>query len=164
MAQSSQNKLYSLVNIVGLTTGINCCLLIGLYLQNETSYDRFHKNAGRIVRTTCLPWSFCACCLYYRTESKGNWIRKILGAGVRGIVLLISQDFIRLVVIASLIAFPLAWFSANSWLDQFAYRIQINWFVFFIAGTTATFIALASIIFQALRAAIMNPVKSLHAD
>ncbi len=97
-------------------------------------------------------------------RAKEIGIRKILGAGERGIVLLISQDFIRLVVIASLIAFPLAWFSANSWLDQFAYRIQINWFVFFIAGTTATFIALASIIFQALRAANMNPVKSLHAD
>ena len=79
-------------------------------------------------------------------------------------MLLISGDFIKLVIIASCIAFPLAWFSANSWLQQFAYRIQIRGWVFLFAGITATLIALGSISFQAIRAAKLNPVKTLKAD
>ncbi len=91
-------------------------------------------------------------------------IRKVLGAGVREIVLLITGDFIKLVVIASLIAFPVAWFSASNWLQQFAYRIDIRGWVFVFAGIIAVFVAMISISFQAVRAANVNPVKSLQAN
>ena len=91
-------------------------------------------------------------------------IRKVLGAGVREIVLLITGDFIKLVVISSLIAFPVAWFSASNWLQQFAYRIDIRGWVFVFAGIIAVFVAMISISFQAVRAANVNPVKSLQAN
>jgi len=91
-------------------------------------------------------------------------IRKVLGAGIQEIVLLITGDFVKLVVIASVIAFPVAWFSANNWLQQFAYRIDIESWVFVFAGLIAVFIAMISISFQAVRAAKVNPVKSLQAN
>jgi putative ABC transport system permease protein len=91
-------------------------------------------------------------------------VRKILGAGVREIVLLISGDFIKLVMVASLIAFPVAWFSANRWLQQFAYRISINWWVFVMAAAAAAIVALAAISSQAIKAAMANPVTSLRSE
>ncbi|MDP9042224.1 MAG: ABC transporter permease, partial [Bacteroidota bacterium] len=113
-----------------------------IYHNEQQTAEIFSTFSSLAILLACLGlFALAAYTTVQRAKEIG--IRKILGAGVREIVLLISQDFIRLVVIASLIAFPLAWFSANSWLDQFAYRIQINWLVFFIAGITATFIALA---------------------
>ena len=91
-------------------------------------------------------------------------IRKILGADIREIVLLISADFLKLVIIASLIAFPISWLLANRWLQEFAYRIQISWWVFVVAGIMATLVAWISIGYQAIRAASINPVKSLRAE
>jgi len=80
------------------------------------------------------------------------------------IVMLISKDFIKLVGIASLIAFPVAWLSMNSWLQSFAYRVNVGWWVFVAAGLATTLIALLTIGFQAMRAANMNPVKSLKTE
>jgi putative ABC transport system permease protein len=91
-------------------------------------------------------------------------IRKVLGAGVAQIVLLISGDFLKLVALAALIAFPVAWWTMSSWLRQFAYRIDIQWWVFGIAGSAAFSIALLTIGFQAVRAANTNPVKSLRSE
>ncbi len=81
-------------------------------------------------------------------------IRKVLGAGVMEIVILISKDFIKLIVIASVFAFPIAWLSMNSWLQGFAYRININVMVFLLAEIATTIIAFLTISFQAVRAAI----------
>ena len=97
-----------------------------------------------------------------RTKEIG--VRKVLGASVSNIVLLLSKDFIRLVFIAFLIASPVAWFIMNNWLSDFAYRINISWWVFIAAGMLAVFIALATISFQAIKAAIANPVKSLRTE
>ena len=134
-----------------------------IYHNEQQTAGIFSTFSSLAILLACLGlFALAAYTTVQRAKEIG--IRKILGAGVSEIVLLISQDFIRLVVIASLIAFPVAWFLANSWLHQFAYRIQINWLVFLIAGITATLIALASIIFQALRAANVNPVNSLRAD
>ena len=97
-----------------------------------------------------------------RTKEIG--IRKVLGASVSGLVSLLSKDFVKLVGIAVLVATPFAWWLMNNWLQDFAYRIQMDWWVFVLAGLVAVFIALATISFQAIKAAIANPVKSLRSE
>jgi len=91
-------------------------------------------------------------------------IRKVLGASVPGLVNLLSKDFLKLVLIAIVIATPLSWIFMNEWLKDFAYRININWIVFIAAGCTAIVIALITISFKAIQAAIANPVKSLRTE
>ncbi len=91
-------------------------------------------------------------------------IRKVLGASVAGITGLLSKDFIQLVLIASLVAFPVAWLAMNKWLQSYAYRIQISWWVFALAGISALVIALVTISFQSVKAALMNPVKNLRTE
>lgn len=97
-----------------------------------------------------------------RTKEIG--IRKVLGASVSNIVNLLSKDFLRLVAISALIAFPVAWWAMNKWLQDFAYRIGVSWWVFLMAGILATFIALSTISYQAIKAAVANPVKSLRTE
>jgi putative ABC transport system permease protein len=91
-------------------------------------------------------------------------IRKVLGASVEGIVLLLSRDFVKLVVVALLIASPIAWYAMNKWLEDFAYRIELEWWIFAIAGLLAIVIALLTVSFQSVKAALMNPVKSLRSE
>ena len=89
-------------------------------------------------------------------------IRKVLGASVKSIASMLSTDFLKLVIISAAIAFPLAWFAMNKWLQGFAYRVNISWWVFVIAGVLALLIALVTVSFQSIKAAIANPVKSLR--
>ena len=91
-------------------------------------------------------------------------IRKVLGASVGGIVGLLSTDFLKLVAIAAVIAFPIAWYVMHNWLRDFAYRISIQWWVFLVAGILASAVALLTVGFQAIKAAIANPVKSLRSE
>ncbi len=91
-------------------------------------------------------------------------IRKVLGASVTSIVTLLSNDFLKLILIAVVIASPLAWWAMSKWLQDFAYRINIEWWMFAIAGLLALLIALSTVIFQAVKAAIANPVKSLRTE
>ena len=91
-------------------------------------------------------------------------IRKVLGASVPGIVRLLSSDFLKLVLLAAIIASPLAWYFMHQWLQDFAYRISISWWIFVAAGMTALLIALITISFKAIKAAIANPVKSLRTE
>jgi len=91
-------------------------------------------------------------------------VRKVLGASVPGIISLLSKDFLLLVFISSLIAFPLAWWGMHSWLQDFAYRISIEWWAFLAAGIVALLIALITISFQAISAAVTNPAKSLRTE
>jgi putative ABC transport system permease protein len=97
-----------------------------------------------------------------RTREIG--IRKVLGASVPGIVNMLSKEFLLLVGIAAIIAFPLAWLGMHSWLKDFAYKIEIGWWVFAVAGILAMMIALTTVSFQAIRAALANPVKSLRSE
>ena len=97
-----------------------------------------------------------------RTKEIG--IRKILGASTRHVVYLLSKDFLRLVVLAFLLAIPAAWWIMHSWLQDYAYRINIHAGVFFVAGSIATLIALATISFHAIRAALVNPAESLRTE
>ncbi|HEY8781777.1 MAG TPA: ABC transporter permease [Mucilaginibacter sp.] len=91
-------------------------------------------------------------------------IRKVLGASVSGLAGLLSKDFLKLVVISCLIAFPVALWAVNNWLQSYQYRVTINWWVFALTGTAALLIALATVSFQAIKAALMNPVKSLRSE
>jgi ABC-type antimicrobial peptide transport system permease subunit len=97
-----------------------------------------------------------------RTKEIG--IRKVLGASAQNLAGLLSVDFLKLVVISCLIAFPLAWWMMNDWLREYDYRITINWSIFLFAGLLAILIALITVSFQAVKAALANPVKSLRTE
>ena len=91
-------------------------------------------------------------------------IRKILGASVTGVVRLLSTEFIKLVGIAFVLATPLSWWAMNKWLDAFAYKVHISWWMFAVAGALSIMIALITVSFQAVKAALVNPVKSLRSE
>ncbi|MPR34765.1 ABC transporter permease [Salmonirosea aquatica] len=97
-----------------------------------------------------------------RTKEIG--VRKVMGASVVGIVALLSKDFLKLVLIAIVIASPIAWYAMNAWLADFAYKIEISWWVFALAGGLAVCIALLTVSYQSIKAALMNPVKSLRSE
>jgi putative ABC transport system permease protein len=97
-------------------------------------------------------------------RNKEIGIRKVLGASVSGIVGLLSKDFLTLVVISFIIATPIAWWGMHKWLQVFAYRIDLSWWMFALAGLIAVFIALFTVSFQAIKAAFSNPVKSLKTE
>lgn len=99
---------------------------------------------------------------FQRTKEIG--IRKVLGASVTGIVRLLSAEFIRLVLIALVIATPIAWWAMSKWLEDFAYRVQIEWWMFAVTGLAAVLVALFTLSFQAIKAALSNPVKSLRTE
>ncbi|MBA4850885.1 ABC transporter permease [Emticicia sp. BO119] len=91
-------------------------------------------------------------------------VRKVLGASIGSIIVILTKDFVKLVLIAALIAFPIAWWAMHNWLQDFAYHIDIKWWVFALAGMIAITIALLTISYQTIRAALMNPVKSLKSE
>jgi putative ABC transport system permease protein len=91
-------------------------------------------------------------------------VRKVLGASVQNVVLLLSGNFIKLVLIANVIALPLAWFAVSKWLQNFAYHIDIQWWVFILSGIVAILIAFFTVSFQSIKAAVANPIKSLRSE
>ena len=102
----------------------------------------------------------------YSTQQKVKeiGIRKVLGAGVSSITIMLSKDFLKLVIIASAIAFPLGWLLMNEWLSDFAYKINVSAWIFIAAGLIVLLVALVTVSFQAIKAAIANPVKSLRTE
>ncbi len=97
-------------------------------------------------------------------RSKEIGVRKVLGASIAGIVKLLSKDFLKLVGLSILIAIPIAWYAMDNWLQDYAYRIEINWWIFVIAGVVAILIAMVTVSFQAIKAALANPVNSLKSE
>jgi putative ABC transport system permease protein len=91
-------------------------------------------------------------------------VRKVLGATVKGLVVLLSKDFVKLVLISLLLASPVAWYFMNQWLDNFPYRITISWWMFAVAGALAVVLALLTVSFQTVKAALSNPVKNLRTE
>jgi len=99
-----------------------------------------------------------------RQRVKEIGIRKVLGASTGNITLMLSKEFLQLILIAALIAFPLTWYAMNKWLQDFAYRTVIHWWVFVLAGVIALLVAAVTISFQSIKAALANPVKSLRSE
>jgi putative ABC transport system permease protein len=140
----------------------------------DDAFDQMYRTeqrTGKLAMAFALLAIIIACLglfglATYAAEQriKEIGIRKVLGASVNNIVEMLSRDFIKLVLISSIIAFPIAGWAMYSWLQDFAYRITIPWWAFLLAGAIALFIALATISFQAVRAAVANPVKSLRTE
>ena len=119
--------------------------------------------AGLAIFISCLGlFGLAAYTAERRIKEIG--IRKVLGASVTGLAGLLSKDFLKLVGMACVIAFPIAFWATHNWLQSYQYRISISWVVFVAAGLAAMFIALATVSFQAIKAALMNPVKSLRSE
>src|SRR5690349_3583380 len=91
-------------------------------------------------------------------------IRKVLGATVEGLIVLLSREFVKLVIIALVIGSPIAWYYMNQWLNNFPYRITVTWWIFLIAALLALLLGFITIIFQAVKAAVINPVENLRAE
>ena len=119
--------------------------------------------AGLTIFISCLGL-FGLAAYMAQARIKEIGVRKVLGASVANIAALLSKDFLKLVVIALLVASPVAWWAMSKWLQEYEYRIQISAWVFVIAGVLSVLIALATVSFQAVKAAIANPVKSLRTE
>lgn len=119
--------------------------------------------AGLTIFISCLGLFGLAT---YMAENriKEIGVRKVLGASVTSITTLLSKDFLKLVFISFLIAAPIAWLAMNSWLQSYPYRISIQWWVFALAGILSVMIAILTVSYQAIKAAIANPVKSLRSE
>lgn len=134
-----------------------------LYQSEQRQGTIFTLFAGIAIFIACLGlFGLSAFTITQRIKEIG--IRKVLGASTGRIVSLLSIDFMKLVAIAAIVAFPVAWYAMNSWLQDFAYRTNIAWWVFPLAGIIALLVALVTICFQAIKAALANPVKSLRTE
>lgn len=136
----------------------------------QKQYDE-DRRVSRIITTFALiAMAICCLGLYglssYMAERrfKEIGIRKVMGASVRQIVSMMSTEFVKLVLIAFVIATPIAWYGMNKWLESFAYRIEINWLVFALAGIVALAVALLTVSFESIKSAIGNPVDSLRSE
>lgn len=136
---------------------------------NETY--KAEQKTGQILGTFAGLTIFVACLGLFglatftaeqRTKEIG--VRKVLGASVAGIIALLSKDFLKLVIVALLIATPAAWWLMDRWLQEFAYKINVTWWMFALAGALSVLVALCTISYQSVKAALMNPVESLRSE
>jgi putative ABC transport system permease protein len=144
------------------------------YTFMDESFANMYADVQRMghIFTTCAVLAIIIACLglfalsafMAEQRSKEIGIRKVLGATVSGITALLSLDFVKLVILAILIASPIAWWAMNKWLQGFVYHIEVQWWVFALAGFVAVAIALLTVSFQSVKAALMNPVKSLKSE
>jgi ABC-type antimicrobial peptide transport system permease subunit len=137
---------------------------IDSFYKQENQLSQLYKIFAAIaIFLSCLGlYGLASFMAVQRIKEVG--IRKVLGATSGSIVYLFSKEFIMLITLAFLIATPIAWYFMNQWLQDYAYRITISWWLFAIGGLAAIIIALATISFQAIKAAVANPVKSLRSE
>jgi putative ABC transport system permease protein len=134
-----------------------------LYSSDQRTGTLFNAFAAIAIFISCLGLlGLAAYTAQVRTREIG--VRKVLGASVSEIIRLLATDFVKLVLVAIVIATPVAWYAMNKWLEGFAYKINISWAVFLLSGTIAIFIAFITISFQSVRAALANPVQSLRTE
>ena len=132
--------------------------------KSEQQYGQlFTIASGLAIFIACLGL-FGLATFMTEQRNKEIGVRKVLGASVTSIVTLLSKDFLKLVLVAIILACPIAWYAMNRWLQDFAYKIDIEWWVFGLAGMLAVSIALLTVSFQSVRAALMNPVNSLRSE
>ena len=134
-----------------------------LYSREQTQQILFSIFAGVAILISCLGL-FGLSMFMAEQRTKEIGIRKVLGASEASLVALFSKDFMKLVVIALVIASPVAWYAMHTWLADFAYRTDIHWWVFALAGGLTILIALLTVSFQSVKAALTNPVKSLRSE
>ncbi|WP_028297218.1 ABC transporter permease [Olivibacter sitiensis] len=130
--------------------------------KDEQRFQRLFSFFSMLSIILSVSGAFGLLAIAIRSRTKEIGIRKVLGASVSGIVGLLSKDFMKLVLIAVVIASPIAWWTMNRWLEDFAYRIEIQWWMFGLAGLAAVVIALITVSWQAIKAALANPVESLR--
>lgn len=134
-----------------------------LYRADQTVNTIVGMLTGLSILISCLGlFGLVSFTLEQRVKEIG--IRKVLGASVTTVVAILSKDFIKLVLVSIVIAVPVSWYVVNQWIQDFAYRIDIEWWVFAVSGLVAILIALATVSSQAFKAALMNPVKSLKSE
>lgn len=137
--------------------------LARLYERDQRLGNIVAYFAGLALFISCLGlYGLVVLVTQQRVREVG--IRKVLGASVTSIVALFSRDFLKLVLVAILIASPIAWYAMNGWLKDFAYRVDIEWWIFVAAGLLVVLIALLTVCFQSIKAALMNPVNSLRSE
>jgi predicted permease len=137
--------------------------IAGFYEAEQRSAKLVSTATGIAIFISCLGL-FGLAAYTAQTRTKEIGIRKVLGASISGIVALLSKDFLKLVLIANGIAWPLAWWGANKWLEEFAYQINVSPWLFIGSGVVALLIALLTVSYQSIKAALMNPVKSLRSE
>ncbi len=134
-----------------------------LYQSEQNTGKIFGSFAVFAILIACLGlFGLVTYAAEQRTKEIG--IRKVLGASVNNIVRMLSNDFLKLVGISAVIAFPIAWYAMNRWLQDFAYRTNISWWIFAVAALLAVVITVLTVSFRALKAALMNPVNSLKTE
>lgn len=138
--------------------------MIAQYYESERRMTQIiNLSTGIAILISCLGlFGLATLTAFQRTKEIG--VRKVLGASIASIVGMLSKDFVLLVVIALVIASPIAWYFMNQWLTDFAYHIDISWWVFALAGVAAMGIALLTVGYQSVKAALMNPVESLRSE
>ncbi len=132
--------------------------------NKETDLSKIFVSGAVISIVISCMGLFAIVILIITQRTKEIGIRKVLGASVNNILLLISKDFLKLVLLSICIASPIAWYAMNKWLQDFAYSIKIEWWVFVLTGLIALAIAFVTISFQSIKAALVNPVKSLRSE
>jgi putative ABC transport system permease protein len=134
-----------------------------MYKTEQQTGIVFSTFSTLAILLACLGlFALSAFELVKRTKEIG--IRKVLGATVTDLVQLLTKDFLKLVVVAFFIAAPLAWYLSNKWLEDFTYRINLEWWMFIAAGICAALITLITISYQAIKSSFTNPVKSLRTE
>jgi putative ABC transport system permease protein len=133
------------------------------YADEKRLSSIFFTAAATAIGLCCLGL-FAMVSLVMEQRRKEIGVRKVLGASVSSITGLLSASFVRLVALAFLIATPIAWYFLHKWLDNFLYRTSLSWWIFLAAGLATLLIALLTVGVQTVRAAVMNPVKSLRAE
>jgi len=134
-----------------------------MYADVQRTGHIFTSFAILAIIIACLGL-FALAAFMAEQRSREIGIRKVLGASVQSITRLLSLDFVKLVAIAIVIASPIAWWAMNKWLQDFTYRITISWWIFALAGVVAIVIALLTVSFQSIKAAIANPIKALKSE